>query len=68
MLATFSNNEARLFDASELLQYPAFERLSDQRVFESYKIDHETLCWCEGDIGIATEALYKRSYPYEKAA
>lgn len=68
MLVTFSNNETRLFDASDLLQYPAFERLSDQRVFESFEIDHGTLCWCEGDIDIATEALYKRSYPYETAA
>ncbi len=68
MLVSFSNGEIRLFNASGLLQYPAFEPLSDPEVFNTFTIDHGVLSWLDGDIDIAPEALYKRSYPYETAA
>lgn len=68
MLVKFTTGETRLFDASGLLEYPAFKPLENPKVFENYSIDHGVLCWENGDIDIAPEALYERSYPYETAA
>lgn len=64
MLVTFSTGETRLFDASELLQYGAFMPLAKRSVFEGFSIDHGVLTWSNGEIDIAPEGLYKRTYEY----
>lgn len=68
MLVTFSTGETRLFDASALLEYEAFKPLEDEAVFESCAVEHGVVCWQNGEIDIAPEAMYARSFQYDCAA
>ncbi|WP_165062193.1 DUF2442 domain-containing protein [Adlercreutzia sp. ZJ154] len=65
MLVTFSTGETRLFDASELLQYDVFKPFANREVFNDFSIDHGVLTWADGDIDIAPEGLYSRTYDYQ---
>jgi hypothetical protein len=65
MLITFDTGEKRLFDATTLLQYPAFKPLENEKIFMSAKIDRGVLIWLDGDIDIAPETLYKNSFSYQ---
>lgn len=65
MILTFSSGEKRLYDASELLKFPAFQPLKDNKVFSSPLIDHGVVTWNDGEIDIAPETMYENSYPYE---
>lgn len=64
MLVTFSTGETRLLDATDLLAFEAFAPLEDRCVFEAFAIEHGVLTWLDGDIDIAPEGLYKRTYEY----
>ena len=66
MLITFSTGEKRLFDATGLLQYPAFKPLENEDVFMSAKVEQGVLVWLDGDIDIAPETLYKNSFAYQE--
>ena len=68
MFVTFSTGETRLFDASQLAEKPAFSSLANFGVFQDFQIDYGVVTWAQGDIGIAPEAMYKMSFPYEKIA
>lgn len=68
LLVTFSTGETRLFDASCLLSMPVFEPLENESVLEDFRIEHGILTWCDGDIDIAPEALYERSFQYQEVA
>ena len=68
MLVSFSTGETRLFDAFELSRTPAFAPLNDQKAFEAFEIDHGVLTWLDGQIDIAPEAVYSRSFRYEASA
>jgi hypothetical protein len=67
LLVTFNTGEKRLFDASVLLQYPAFKPLENDEVFKSVNTEHGVLTWLDGDIDIAPETLYKNSFAYQEA-
>lgn len=56
----FNNGETRIFDFKPLLHTPAFSRLADPLVFNNVYIDYGVPTWCEGDIDIAPEMLYKK--------
>lgn len=56
---TFNNNDKKIFDATTILNIPVFEILKDEEIFKSYKIVNGILTWCNGDVDIATETLYK---------
>ncbi len=64
MLVTFSTGETRLLDATELLGFEAFAPLADREVFEDFSVEHGVLTWRDGDIDIAPEGLYKRTYEW----
>ena len=64
MLVEFSTGETRLLDATELLHYEAFEPLADRSTFERFTIEHGVLTWDSGNIDIAPEGLYRRTYEY----
>lgn len=66
MLVTFSNGEKRIFDAQELIKYPAYEKLKDFNVFKSGYIEYGIIVWDNGKIDIAPETIYKNSYKYEQ--
>lgn len=65
MLITFSTGEQRVFDASYLLEYPAFAPLCDEGVFENAKVEYGVVVWNDGKIDIAPETMYDKSYKYE---
>lgn len=64
MIVTFSTGEQRLFDASYLLQYPAFAELEDETIFKSAKVEYGVVVWKDGDIDIAPETMYEKSFEY----
>jgi hypothetical protein len=65
LLITFNTGEKRLFDATSLLQYPAFKPLENEKTFMTAKVEHGVLVWLDGDIDIAPEALYENSFAYQ---
>ncbi|MBR3741590.1 MAG: DUF2442 domain-containing protein [Clostridia bacterium] len=66
MLVTFASGERRLYDATKLLQYPAFQALKDEQVFKAAKVDHGVVTWMDGAIDIAPETMYANSYAYSE--
>jgi len=68
MLVTFTSGEKRLYDGTVLLKYPAFEPLNDEELFKLAKVEYGIITWCDGEIDIAPEAVYKDSYAYSDIA
>ena len=68
MLVTFESGERRLYDATRLLEYPAFQPLRDEAVFKAASVDHGVVTWMDGDIDIAPETMYADSFPYDEMA
>ena len=65
MIVTFASGEKRLFDATCLLAYPAFQPLRDETIFKSAQVEYGVVTWMDGDIDIAPEMMYEKSYEYE---
>ena len=65
MIVTFSSGESRLFDTTTL-SGPAFRPLEDPEVFNNPVIDHGVITWMDGEIDIAPESVYRKSYSYSK--
>lgn len=65
MIITFSTGEQRLFDATQLLKYPAFKPLENEEVFKNARIEYGVVTWNDGDIDIAPETMYAESFAYE---
>jgi len=65
MIVTFSTGEQRLFDATCLLEYPAFKVLEDETVFKTAKVEYGVVVWQNGEIDLAPETMYEKSYKYE---
>jgi len=66
LLLTFNTGEKRLYDATALLEYPAFKPLENEEVFKSVNVEYGTVVWHNGDIDIAPELLYKNSFAYQE--
>jgi len=66
MIVTFASGEKRLYDATQLLAYPAFQALKDADVFKSAKVEYGVVTWADGEIDIAPETMYANSYAYEE--
>ena len=64
MLVTFASGEMRLFDGTKLLQYPAFKPLVNEELFKAAKVEHGVVTWCDGEIDISPDTMYKESYAY----
>ena len=65
MIVTFSSGEKRLYDASQLLNYPAFQPLKDESVFKGASVEYGAIVWLDGEIDIAPETVYQNSYAYQ---
>lgn len=63
LLVTFSTGEKRLFDTTEL-EGEVFEPLADEKIFNNPVIYNGVITWNNGEIDIAPEAVYKKSYAY----
>ena len=64
ILVTFSTGETRLVDCTELFALPAFAPLADKDAFSTLEVRHGVLTWLDGQVDIAPEGLYARSYEY----
>ena len=68
MLVTFASGERRLYDATQLLGFPAFQPLKDTAVFQAASVDHGVVTWMDGDIDIDLKTMYANSFPYDELA
>lgn len=68
MVVAFSNGEKRLLDAMELSDMPALAPLMDEGVLAGFSVDRGVLTWLDGEIDIAPEAVYQRSFEYPRPA
>ncbi len=66
MILTFTSGERRLYDATQLLAYPAFQPLRDEVVFKSASVEYGTVVWNDGEIDIAPETMYANSFAYDE--
>ncbi|SDZ90954.1 Protein of unknown function [Eubacterium aggregans] len=64
----FSTGEAKIFDCTPLLSFPAFIPLQNPEVFSQVYIDYGTATWCDGSVDIAPETLYSDGVPAEANA
>lgn len=65
MIVTFTSGEKRLFDAIQLLAFPAFQPLKKEKIFKNAKVEHGVVTWADGEIDIAPETMYETSYAYQ---
>ena len=65
MKGVFSTGEQRRFDATCMLSYPAFKALEDERVFKSAKKEYGVVTWDSGNVDLASETMYEKSYTSE---
>ena len=61
LLVGFSDGAKRIFDGHSLLDGPVFAPLADEKVFNDYALDYETLTWLNGEVDIAPEFVYEHS-------
>ena len=61
LMVTFNNGAKRIFDGHSLLDGPVFAPLADEKVFNDYALDYETLTWLNGEVDIAPEFVYEHS-------
>ncbi|MBV9947348.1 MAG: DUF2442 domain-containing protein [Myxococcales bacterium] len=54
----FSDGTNGIADLSDHVRRKPFRALADERVFHRVVVDHGAVEWPDGDVGIATEALY----------
>ena len=66
LLLTFSNGEMKVYYATELLKYPAYEKLKDFSFFKQAYIENGVVMWGNGEIDISPEEMYEKSFSYEK--
>ena len=66
MIVTFDSGEERLYDATQLLAFPAFQALRDEKIFKGAKVEYGVVTWNNGEIDIAPETMYENSYEYPK--
>lgn len=59
---TFNNGEKRHFDATDYLEYPAFEALKAVSLFMQARVAYNTVVWTD-EIDMAPESLYLESTP-----
>lgn len=57
----FSNGDHRIFDGRKLLAGEVFAPLEDEKVFNDYRLDYETLTWLDGAVDVAPEFVYENS-------
>jgi len=57
----FNNGDRRVFDGRKLLVGEVFAPLADEKVFNDYRLDYETLTWLDGEVDVAPEFVYENS-------
>lgn len=62
LLITFNNQEKRLFDVSDYLDFPVFQVLRNPCYFKTVRVEHGTLVWSE-DVDFCPDTIYLKSLP-----
>ncbi len=62
LILKFDNNETRIFDASQLLKFPAFGKLRNLGFFKNVRVAYGTVAW-DDDIDYCPDCLYNDSVP-----
>ena len=57
----FNDGSRRRFDGRQLLAGEVFAPLADEKVFNDFKLDYETLTWINGEVDVAPEFVYEHS-------
>lgn len=57
---TFTNGERRIYDASPLLEWPAYKPLRNDALFGAARVEYGSVCW-PGDIDCCPDRLYRDS-------
>jgi hypothetical protein len=65
ILVEFSTGEKRLFDTT-CLTGSAFLPLKNKKILSDIVIFHGVMTWMDGEIDIAPETVYAKSYPYNE--
>ncbi len=58
----FTNGEHRVYDASALLEWPAYRALKDDAIFSEARAEYGSVSW-PGDIDCCPDRLYRDSVP-----
>lgn len=66
LLIEFSNGEKRIFDAKQLLEYPVYEKLKKEEVFNTVDVKNGVLVWDNGKLDVGVDFLYQKSEIYDK--
>jgi hypothetical protein len=62
LLLKFENNEEKIFDVKPYLEIGKFRELKDKNLFNSVKINFDTIEWANC-IDLDPELLYEKSLP-----
>ncbi len=65
LLLTFSDQQKRLFDATEYLNKGVFVKLRNKTLFNQAYVQWDTVCW-PGDLDISPDTLYIKSKPLDE--
>jgi len=57
----FNNGDHRIFDGRRLLSGEVFAPLADEKTFNDFRLDYETITWLNGEIDVAPEFVYENS-------
>ncbi|MCL2638419.1 MAG: DUF2442 domain-containing protein [Oscillospiraceae bacterium] len=60
LFLTFNNGEKRVFDVKNILNLPAFKKLSNKEFFKAVKTEYGTIAW-GNDIDYCPDTLYNES-------
>lgn len=59
----FNTEEVKSFNFEPMLQFPAFVPLRDHSVFTTVYLEYGVPTWCNGEIDISPDTLYKKGSP-----
>ncbi len=62
LLLQFENDEERIFDVSPYLELGKFTELKDISLFNSVKVNFDTIEWAN-NLDLDPELLYEKSFP-----
>ncbi|MBP3284066.1 MAG: DUF2442 domain-containing protein [Clostridia bacterium] len=61
----FSDNSQKIFDFKNLLEFPCYQPLKDNDLFNSVYVDFGIVVWNNGEIDVSPEKLYAEGVPVE---
>ena len=60
LLVTFDNQEKRIFDVLEYLDFPVFQVLRNPSYFKAVRVEHGTVVW-PNEVDFCADTVYLKS-------